>query len=320
MQSLMMQNAVYKQILRDISGGVIFIEDGKITYVNPAALAILDKRADELEDVFFAEAFFEYLENDDFNQVVLDAIYDPQNKHESILEYFNGSRKRYLYLKTSPLKDDEKFGIVILLDDITELISLQGDMLDLKDLNRQLEEKSKELELSRDQFKREAEVDALTGLYNKVKMEVLCRRYLSDFDSRWLAALFVIDLDNFKEANDTHGHQFGDLVLQQFAESLRSVFRSTDHIGRLSGDEFVVLMKDVPSEEIVRQKAREILQAAQEISIDGKDLDITASIGIALISEKIGYNSIFELADDSLYIVKSKGRNGFSINSSEKES
>ena len=307
---------IHREILHDISAGVVYVQKGKILYVNPATLEILGKKESELVNKTFAEAFFEHSENDDFNQMILEVIYDSNSKHEKIVPYFNGEEIKNLHIRTSLLKMDSKpHGIIILIDDVTELMRLRGIELDLekiKDINRQLS-------TSRDFYKRNAEIDNLTGLLNKITFENLCSEYLETLPDDKKAALFVIDLDHFKEANDTHGHQFGDLILKKFAERLREIFDSEDLIGRFGGDEFVVLLKNIRDEKIVAEKAGAILNMATDLNFPDKDSNISASIGIAIFNgTKKNYSEIFSAADKSVYAVKAQGRNGFSINGQKK--
>ena len=300
---------IHREILHDISSGVIYVQKGKILYVNPATLKILAKKESELLDKTFAESFFKHSENDDFNQTILEVIYDSTRKHEKIVQYFTGSKIKHLHIRTSLLKFNSKtFGIIILIDDVTELMKLRGIALDLekiKEINRQL--------------KRNSETDNLTGLFNKITFENICSEYLETLNKNKSAALFVIDLDHFKEANDTHGHQFGDLILKQFAEQLCTIFKSEDVIGRFGGDEFVVLLKNVDDKEIIFKKAGAIIKMARALFFPDKKLNLSASVGIAFFNgtEK-NYSKIFSIADKSLYTVKTQGRNGFSINGSAK--
>ena len=307
----------YSEILREISGGVIFVQRGKILYVNPSATEILGKNESDLLDKLFAECFFEYGENDDFNQMLLEVIYDSSREHEKVAPYFTGTATKHLHIHTSFLKiDSENVGIIILLDDVTELLKLRGVALDLekiKEINRQLSE-------SRDFYKRTAETDKLTGLLNKITFENNCREYLQNISAGELAALFVIDLDNFKKANDTHGHQFGDLILKKFAAALRDKFSTDGLIGRFGGDEFVILLKNVADINSVTDKAHTLLETARALHSD-KDWSLSASVGISIIDgSKKNYSEIFSAADKSVYVVKSQGRNGFSINSAAKQS
>ena len=306
----------YSEILREISGGVIYVQRGKILYVNPAATEILGKNESDLLNKLFAECFFEYGENDDFNQMLLDVIYDSSREHEKIAPYFTGTETKHLHVHTSFLKIDSKnVGIIILLDDVTELLNLRGVALDLekiKEINRQLSE-------SRDFYKRTAETDKLTGLLNKITFENTCREYLQNVSADETVALFVADLDNFKKANDTYGHQFGDLILRKFAKALNDNFETDSLIGRFGGDEFVILLKNVADINFVIDKARTILKMACALHSD-KEWHLSASIGISIIdSGEKNYSEIFAAADKSVYVVKAQGRNGFSVNGAAKQ-
>lgn len=303
---------IHREILHDISSGVLYVQKGKILYTNPAASEILNKSESELLNKRFAEIFFEYDENDDFNQIILEVIYDSTRKHEKIVQYFTGTTIKDLHLRTSLLKFNGKpLGIIILIDDVTELMKLRGIALDLekiKEINRQLS-------TSRDLYKRDAETDKLTGLLNKIAFENLCTEYLDEMTDGATAALFVVDIDHFKEANDIHGHQFGDLVLQRFAERLQEIFVTDDIIGRFGGDEFVVLLKNVDGAEIVTDRARAITSMASGLKFTGKELKLSASVGVAVFSGAgKNYAEVFAAADKSVYVVKTHGRNGFSIN------
>ncbi len=169
---------------------------------------------------------------------------------------------------------------------------------------------------ARDAYQLESELDTLTRLYNKTTTENVGRMKLKNFreipNNDTIMALFIIDLDHFKEANDTYGHQFGDKVLVEFSRNLRKKFRPNDCIGRFGGDEFVVIIDNLPSMEIVLRKARDIKQVALDLVIEGVNSGVTASIGIAIIPQDgTDYETVFKAADSALYYVKNNGRNGF---------
>lgn len=168
---------------------------------------------------------------------------------------------------------------------------------------------------ARDAYQLEAKTDKLTKLYNKATFETICRMKLSEFlngDNEGLMALYIIDLDHFKEINDTKGHQFGDIVLQEFSLHLKKCFRPYDCIARFGGDEFMVIIDHLPGTEIIIRKAEMINQIARELEIDGENAKISASIGIAIIPQHgTVYEEIFKAADKSLYFVKKNGRDGF---------
>ena len=169
---------------------------------------------------------------------------------------------------------------------------------------------------ARDAYQLEAELDTLTKLYNKASTENIGKMKLQAFnkpeENDTLLAMYIIDLDHFKEANDTYGHQFGDKVLVEFAKNLRKKFRPNDCIGRFGGDEFVVIIDNLPDIEIVIRKAKDIKQVAPSLLIDGVNPGVTASIGIAIVpNDGKDYDTIFKAADNALYYVKKHGRNGF---------
>lgn len=307
----------YSEILRDIFCGVIYVQNGKILYVNPSALEILGKNESDLLNKAFAEFFFAYSENDDFNQIILDVVYDSAHKQEKIVQYFTGTEIKHLHMRTSSLKSDSELqGIIILLDDVTELMKLRGVELDLekiKDINRQLSQ-------SRDFYKRDAETDKLTGLLNKTAFEKSACEYLETLSPEEMSAMFVIDMDNFKKANDVYGHQFGDLVLKVFAAELRRIFNSDSAVGRFGGDEFVILLKNLADKDFAFEKAREAINMARGLKFSGRETELSASVGISIFKGGKSYAEAFAEADKSLYIVKSQGRNGFSVNETARQS
>lgn len=207
--------------------------------------------------------------------------------------------------------------------DMSKTLQKRNDML--SEQYRLLAEKNHALEValanvevmraSRDIYKIEAETDKLTGLLNKASTERLAKEMLEDLPEGKVAAFFILDLDHFKEANDTHGHQYGDLILQGFAGALRQSFRPTDIVGRFGGDEFVVLISELPGQEIAERKAHQILRKAHRLEIEGRNPGISASIGIAIAPARgRTYEELFQTADRSLYRVKEDGRDGYCIN------
>ena len=175
---------------------------------------------------------------------------------------------------------------------------------------------------ARDAYQLESELDTLTKLYNKSTTQNIGKMKLKNFqnmkDNDTIMAFYVIDLDHFKDANDTYGHQFGDKVLVEFSRNLRKKFRPNDCIGRFGGDEFVVIIDNLPSIEIVNRKARDIKKVAQDLVIDGIPAGVTASVGVAIIPQDgLDYETVFKAADEALYHVKQNGRNGYYYNGAD---
>ena len=118
---------IRKSIIRDMSEGVMVLGlDGRIGYLNPAAEEILGKTSEELAGRKFAAAFFGSSENDEFNQTILDAVYDPSSKHYQLVPYHTETKTRQLHVMTSFLRrDGENMGVIVVLSDITELAELK---------------------------------------------------------------------------------------------------------------------------------------------------------------------------------------------------
>lgn len=170
------------------------------------------------------------------------------------------------------------------------------------------------LKMDRDIYKLEAETDKLTHLYNKVTAERICNERLQKLNPDMVAVLYVVDLDHFKEKNDTLGHQYGDRILVEFSVWLRDLFDREDCVSRFGGDEFVVFKSGKMTEEDVLLDAQKIQMLAEELDIEGDIVGITASIGVAVAPEQgKDYETLFRQADRALYHVKENGRNGYCL-------
>lgn len=156
-----------------------------------------------------------------------------------------------------------------------------------------------------------AQTDEMTGLLTKGATERQIKRRIMEEPGR-SHALFLFDIDRFKEANDIHGHAFGDSVIKTFAKTIRQHFRKDDLIGRIGGDEFAAFIT-VSDEEWVREKAAELLKALEQLHCIGeKSWKITASIGVAVAVDS-DFGTFYKNADDALYQSKKGGRNRYTI-------
>jgi len=158
---------------------------------------------------------------------------------------------------------------------------------------------------------RQAICDELTGLANRRHCE---ERLLAEIarSERYDTPLGVIvsDIDEFKAANDTHGHAFGDLVLQRFADVLRGTLRDVDLIGRWGGEEFLIVLPETTLEGAI--EAAERIRtgfAALEFAPDGVQVRMTASFGVAGFVRGTDARELVRAADDALYDAKRRGKN-----------
>jgi diguanylate cyclase (GGDEF)-like protein/PAS domain S-box-containing protein len=162
----------------------------------------------------------------------------------------------------------------------------------------------------------QAHFDALTGLPNRQLMRERltqemkkCRR-----DNLQLALLFI-DLDRFKEVNDTLGHDYGDLLLTEAAWRIKDSLREVDSVARMGGDEFMVIVTDtghVPHLEVVLQKLLTSLDSVFQLGLE--QAFISASIGVTVYpSDALEIEDLLKNADQALYVAKAAGRNRFSF-------
>jgi diguanylate cyclase (GGDEF)-like protein len=154
-----------------------------------------------------------------------------------------------------------------------------------------------------------ARFDALTGLPNRTVLRDRMERALGEWRPDNMCAIHFIDLDQFKQVNDTLGHTRGDMLLEAVAERLRSSIRDADVISRFGGDEFVVLQAPIKSLEQCESLAARILNTLSgTYDLDGHKVVVTASIGIAAAKTPLDPDQFLRNADLALYQAKSDGR------------
>lgn len=161
---------------------------------------------------------------------------------------------------------------------------------------------------------RESSTDPMTGLLNRRGYEAALRRAMQEARAlRAPLALLVADLDNFKQANDQHGHLVGDAVLRAVARALREAVRSSDTICRYAGDEFVVLLPRV-DEEYAMEVAGRIVERLRTVRTSGAsgtlEIPLGASVGVAVFdgTEEMDAENLFRAADAALYQSKREGK------------
>ncbi len=172
--------------------------------------------------------------------------------------------------------------------------------------NKLLEEKNGALlnaKKTEETLKQKMRMDPLSGLLNKVNTSELIEVYLDGHQG----SLMIIDIDHFKNINDSYGHLSGDQVIKDFGNLLKRHCRSTDIVGRVGGDEFVVFFKDIYDKETITLKAQHIIEDSQKIMEQ-----VSCSIGIACYpDDATTYEELYENADQALYYAKNSGRSCF---------
>jgi diguanylate cyclase (GGDEF)-like protein len=180
--------------------------------------------------------------------------------------------------------------------------------------NTKLYETNYKLEELNDKLKELSNCDPLTNVYN--------RRYFSEISNKMLSltsrnshdlGMIILDIDKFKNINDTYGHGVGDKVIISLAQNLQDLVRDCDIVSRFGGEEFVVLMYNITLEN-AQNVAEKIRQHVEKIEVIDNDLTLkfTVSLGVALYDENLDGRNLehtLKRADDALYVAKQSGRN-----------
>lgn len=227
-------------------------------------------------------------------------------------------------LGTIPITTNDEFGeLARKFNDLSENLNLVNNELksrvdyadrELIKTNDILLERSRELLELNTEFKKLSVTDSLTDLYNRrhfesvLKDEIEITKRHGDVNS-----LLVIDIDHFKNVNDTYGHNHGDIVIQTISKVMQSRLRETDVLCRIGGEEFVAICRRADKEAALAL-AEDIRKAIEEkVIIAGKDeITVTVSIGVVTVTkeniEKYA-DDVFKYADIALYYSKEHGRN-----------
>ncbi|MEG1442403.1 MAG: GGDEF domain-containing protein, partial [Oscillospiraceae bacterium] len=201
-----------------------------------------------------------------------------------------------------------KIDLGIILDSEGKPMRLVGYIVDISETKKENE-----------MLKKQVKIDPLTGLYNKTATMILANSILEK-EPEGRHSLIVLDIDNFKGVNDTLGHSFGDAVLVDVSAKLKAVFRSDDVVGRIGGDEFAILMKNVPDTNRVLKKAAEISGIFRQTYAGEKEnYKISCSMGIVMVENKDErFKTLFLKADAALYQAKQNGKDMFVLYDSDK--
>jgi diguanylate cyclase (GGDEF)-like protein len=251
----------------------------------------------------------------ELSQFVCDQMVDPEQRTlfretfspKAVLEQYHKG-KREISLEFRRLNSLGNMGWAVLTEYLYANEDQGGDILGFCIVRDIQESKLKEQEL-----RYKAEVDSLTKVYNRAAAIARVESYLSRY-SDGLHALMIVDIDHFKKVNDTYGHVYGDAVLSEISQRLRKMFRTDDIIGRLGGDEFLIFMPNLLSENSAISRAEEICSALRSTYASGAEpCEVSVSVGIVFTRKNAGFHDLYQEADEALYQAKENGRDGFVI-------
>lgn len=157
-----------------------------------------------------------------------------------------------------------------------------------------------------------SELDSLSKLLNRGALEKKIEKKISNKKTE-SQAIFLIDLDNFKQLNDTMGHQVGDEIIKITGEKLKLIFGKDSIVGRLGGDEFIVYLDNPSSEKLLHHYAENILN---NLKFDSNNIIIESSIGVIYDKNKIyNFDNLYKFSDIALYEVKNKKKGNYILKS-----
>jgi diguanylate cyclase (GGDEF)-like protein/PAS domain S-box-containing protein len=290
-------------ILQSIGEGVIATDKaGNITFMNSVAEKLTGWRRKECIDkplasvLHLVEEETGKLQRLTVSEIMSEDSHHPLNGNVQIVNY---EEKIPVELSATLIKDDKEnvSGLVLVLHDLTE--------------RKRYEEK----------LRHNAITDHLTELPNRFlffdRLNMAMAQAQRDLHK---IAMLMLDLDEFKKVNDTWGHTMGDRLLQGVAYRLIRMFRKGDTIARWGGDEFVLLLPEIPQGDIAVHVAERILHSFHKpFEFDGLKISITASIGISVFPDDgQDADSIIRNSDIAMYKAKEEGRNRYHVFSREK--
>ena len=264
--------------------------DGKLIDMNPAGLAMLE--VDTLQEAqnYSLTSFLLPQWRAPFIGILRSVM---QGENANLEFEIQGARGTHRWLETNavPMHDSE--------GNITMLLGITRDVTERKANEKRIDYL--------------ANFDSLTGLPNRMQLDIrikdllsLARRHKQEF------AIMFLDLDHFKDINDTLGHTIGDKLLVNSSHRLKSILREEDTLARMGGDEFIILLPKIDMNG-VSQVAQKLLDTFKKpFDIDGNELSISVSIGIALYpNDGLDFDTLYKNADTAMYRAKKEGRNSF---------
>ncbi len=162
-------------------------------------------------------------------------------------------------------------------------------------------------------LKQRAQTDQLTGVYNRGAIVQLVTESINTNNDKQQHAFLMLDIDHFKTINDSAGHQAGDTALCGLVLNLRQQSRHTDIIGRMGGDEFCLLLKDIPSIAFLHEYCNRLLKRISQNVHYADDIPVTISIGCTIMTDFDDFESLYARSDKALYQAKRSGRNTYNI-------
>ncbi len=295
-------------LLNSVSEGILGIDlDGNITFANPKAVELLaidaEKISGKLQDflVLHNQNATGTQDDKDCNCELVDLLSS---------NFYDANRLGQTSLKGSgnwQLLTGNTFHSTYSCNVTREINGeINGAVLTFKDTTHEKETEAKLINL--------ANFDYLTNIPNRAYFhDALNKAIMHVKRSNTTLAVMFLDIDHFKFINDQYGHDIGDLLLQKISHKLSNILRECDLISRMGGDEFAIILQDIPAKINVLNVAQKILNSVSEpLELNSIKVEVSTSIGIAFYDpNSMNIDDLLKAADTAMYEAKSEGRNNF---------
>jgi diguanylate cyclase (GGDEF)-like protein/PAS domain S-box-containing protein len=293
----------FKNLVDDMYDGVYFVDlDRRITYWNHGAERITGYKSEFVFGHSCRDNLLNHISADgkllcNDGCPLAACMLDGETREAEVFLHHADGHRLPVHVRAAPMKDDN--GRII------------GAV---ETFNRPALGRTYQTELN--ELRHKANTDGLTGLRNRTYIEARITGLLAaSKGGQDLNGLLFIDVDRFKEVNDTFGHDVGDKVLTMVARTIQTNLRNSDVVGRWGGDEFIGIILDIDSLDVLRSISEKIrtLTEYSSLDVDGQSISITVSIGGTLLHENDTGISLINRADALMYECKQAGRNRIMI-------
>lgn len=293
----------YKDIIDNLYDGVYFVDrDRRITYWNKGAERITGYKSSQTLGRHCRDNILNHITANGVqlcltNCPLAASMDDGQPREAEVFLHHHDGHRMPVVVRSSPIrnKDGEIIGAVETFSNNEKVIQTRRQV---------------------DELRQSVFTDPLTGIGN--------RRYLEEGlhiakmgmeRGVGIAGMIFIDIDNFKNINDTYGHEAGDQILLMVVRTLKHNLRGTDLLGRWGGDEFMAIIQDVQELSILQDVAKKlrVMVESSRLDLETARLSATISIGATLIQANETYEKFFERADHLMYKSKQAGRNQITV-------
>ncbi|MBI9101733.1 MAG: sensor domain-containing diguanylate cyclase [Spirochaetales bacterium] len=297
------QENSYQDIIQNLNDGIYFTDTNRtITYWNKAAEKITGFKASEVIGRACSDNILNHVDKEG-NQLCLGlcplaaSLCDEKPREADVYLHHRDGHRVHISVRTSTIKDDD--GIIIGGSEIfTDISQQEATMHRIKELEKL------------------ALIDPLTNVPNRKYIENEIEKRMKEFQRIKIPfGVIFIDIDNFKNFNDTYGHEVGDDILKFVAQTLSMAARPFDVFGRWGGEEFLGVIPNINKEDLnyLGDRLRVLVENSFILKEDEK-LSVTISMGGTIATTKDSIKSLVKRADDLMYKSKESGKNRMTVN------